>query len=134
MPSGTGPNPLAVLAGTEIYLCNKFTRLKQVPEAVDTVVAALSAIGVSAPDPSINPRREQLCDRIRDAAQAADVVIVYYTGHGIKPAGDEYYIITADSRTPLAQTESAFTPARWSSSSAAGTRRATWPPTSRRCC
>ena len=94
---------LLLAAGTETYdQSDEFAQLAQVPASLRTVVEALVRLGfAAASDPPgylLDPGTEQLRDeieRVRDAG--APVVVLYYTGHGERPEGDRYYVLTRDS-------------------------------------
>ena len=46
----------------------------------------------------LNPSLQRLKEAVRAAASAAPVVVVYYTGHGLKPERSPYYLVTSGAR------------------------------------
>ena len=90
-------------AGTETYdHSDEFARLTQVPASLRMVVEALAGLGFATvsgpPGYLLDPRTEQLRDEIERARDVgAPVVVLYYTGHGERPEGDRYYVLTHDS-------------------------------------
>jgi WD40 repeat protein len=98
-----GPADRTLLAaGTAAYDCSDFEALDQVPEALRSVVATLTGLGFSAvaenPGYAIDPTVDDLRAAVERAAAAAPVVVVYYTGHGIHPERDTYYLVTKQSQ------------------------------------
>ena len=49
----------------------------------------------------LDPSLQQLREAVRAAARAAPVVVIYYTGHGLQPEGDPYYLVTTETRPGL---------------------------------
>ncbi|MGI5399152.1 caspase family protein [Streptomyces sp. CA-135486] len=95
------PERVLLAAGTETYRASHlFQTLTKVPTALKTVVEALEERGVAAvshaPGYCIDPGREELCKAVQQAARAANVVIVYYTGHGLQPERGSYYLVLRD--------------------------------------
>ena len=80
--------------------------LKAVPRELQSVVASLTGLGyirAGTGDPGylINPSLQRLKDAVRAAASSAPVVVVYYTGHGVKPESGHFCLLTTDSRPRL---------------------------------
>ena len=105
MNSGAGSVDRALLAaGTESYRYGDLARLDRVPDALRCVMETLSALGYRPAAPGgaglpsylLDPGLQELKDAVRAAAAAAPVVVVYYTGHGMKPGKDLYYLVTAE--------------------------------------
>jgi hypothetical protein len=93
-------------AGTTSYLDAEFAPLTEVPESLHRVVQAASALNITPLTLKrdgylLDPGTEELKDALSSAAHAGSVVIVYYTGHGAKPDGGPYYLITTDSKPEL---------------------------------
>jgi hypothetical protein len=107
MNSAPGVRDRALLAaGTNTYrhgadFAEPLADLDGVPDALAWVVEALTGLGYrSAPTGAdkylLNPSLEQLREAVQEAAESAPVVVVYYTGHGMKPERKPYYLLTAD--------------------------------------
>ena len=104
-----GPTRRVLLAvGTKTYrhgadFAEPLADLDRVPDSLRMMVEALTALGY-APELEaargylLNPSMQQLRDAIRAAAESASVLVVYLTGHGIKPDGSLYYLLTEESR------------------------------------
>ncbi|MFF3214286.1 hypothetical protein ACFYYB_26920 [Streptomyces sp. NPDC002886] len=82
--------------GTATYK-DDFEDLPKVPWALRTVVEALRPLGYVTGDGQlgydVDLFRGELCDKLRLAAKAHQVVIIYYTGHGTAPDRDAYYLV-----------------------------------------
>ncbi|TQK44398.1 WD40 repeat protein [Streptomyces sp. SLBN-118] len=85
-----------VAMGTATYQ-EGFDDLPKVPWALRTVVEALQPLGYATigepPGYDVDLMRGDLCEKLRYAAHASEVVIVYYTGHGALPERDAYYLV-----------------------------------------
>ena len=115
--AGGAPRRVLLAAGTSEY-SNKddFPPLQKVPEAVATVIDLLTgwprepyeSIGQTRVAPSsvegrskmtpglLNPPLDDLKRRLKEAAATGDVVVVYYTGHGVHPAERPYFLTVKD--------------------------------------
>jgi WD40 repeat protein len=102
--SGDG---LALLAaGTKTYRHGKdlnVADLDRVPDALRWVVETLTGLGYESTVEGVdsyllNPSLQQLRAAVRAAAGSAPVVVVYYTGHGMKPEHSPYLLLTAGAR------------------------------------
>ncbi|MFF5491377.1 caspase family protein [Streptomyces virginiae] len=95
--------PLLVAFGTETYQ-DDFTDLPKVRSSLRTIVGALRDRGYDTigepPDDAVNLERDDMFRKLSSAAQAAEVVIVYYTGHGVVPPRGEYSLILHDTVKP----------------------------------
>lgn len=87
-------------AGTASYECADFKPLDKVPESLRSVAGSLQEMGFTprAGGYRLNPTVKNLRDSLKDAADAAPVVVCYYTGHAAKPQGDIYYLVSKKSR------------------------------------
>ena len=89
-------------AGTASYDSPEFPALDRVPDSLRTVVEVLRDLGfttvLQAPGYRLDPARASLRAAVREAASAAPVVVVYYTGHGAELEGDTYYLVGKKSR------------------------------------
>jgi WD40 repeat protein/tetratricopeptide (TPR) repeat protein len=97
------PTERALLAaGTASYDCPDFPDLSTVPNALQDVVSVLEELGFAAvarsPGYHLDPVRRSLRAAVRQAAAAAPVVVVYYTGHGADVERGTYYLVSKDSR------------------------------------
>jgi WD domain, G-beta repeat len=101
-----GGGRVLLAAGTKTYRHGAdfgLENLERVPEALGWVVEALSGLGYE-PQPTgarkylLDPSLPELKAAVRAAAGAAPVVVVYYTGHGLKPDRRPYYLVTAGAR------------------------------------
>ncbi|MGW0885854.1 caspase family protein [Streptomyces sp. NPDC002671] len=74
-----------------------YERLEKVPDSLRTVVDALAELGITpiAPHPGyhLDLGLDELREQVEQAARAAPIVIVYYTGHGTRPSRGDYYLI-----------------------------------------
>jgi hypothetical protein len=80
--------------------------LDKVPDALGWVVEALTDLGYASEVAGsrgylLNPSLQRLKDAVRAAAGSAPVVVLYYTGHGLKPERSPYYLVTAGARPGL---------------------------------
>jgi WD40 repeat protein len=105
MSSGNWPDAgrrALLAAGTASYDCLEFPALGGVPESLGTVVEVLEELGLAtvarAPGYLLDPARVNLRAAVRTAAEAAPVVVVYYTGHGAELEGGTYYLVGKTSR------------------------------------
>ena len=106
-PLGAGRRVL-LAAGTKTYLhgadfAKPLATLDRVPYALRSIVETLTILGyavkaVMARDYLLNPSVQRLKKSVRAAARSAPVVVVYYTGHGLKPERSPYYLLTAESK------------------------------------
>jgi WD40 repeat protein len=93
-------------AGTKTYrhgadFAEPLADLDGIPEALGWVVETLTDLGyqpAGADRYLLDPSLQRLRQAVRAAAGAAPVVIVYYTGHGMKPDRSLYYLVTAAAR------------------------------------
>lgn len=114
-PDVRSPGRALLAAGTASYDSPDFTALDKVPDSLRTVVATLTGLGFSTvggvPGYQVNPVLADLRAAVRQAATAAPVVVMYYTGHGAHPELDTYYLVSQSSQpqdfsgTALAATE-----------------------------
>lgn len=98
-------------AGTKTYIhgadfIEPLPTLDGIPAALQSVVETLTTLGYAAETMEeqgylLNPNVQRLKDAVRAAAVSAPVVVVYYTGHGIKPERNPYYLLTTESRPGL---------------------------------
>ena len=93
---------LLVAGGTETYRSGKFARLEQVPASLQTVAQALAELGFATltgePGYLLDPELAELRKAIRAAAEAAPVAVIYYTGHGVMPDRNPFYLLTVGSQ------------------------------------
>jgi hypothetical protein len=96
-----GPDRVLLAAGTAAYDHPGFEALDKVPASLRTIVESLTGLGYTAvadaPGYKINPKLKSLRAAVREAGRAAPVVVVYYTGHGVRPERDTYYLVTRKS-------------------------------------
>jgi WD40 repeat protein len=92
-------------AGTKTYQYGALQNLDTVPDALGWVVETLTEFDFGytshVSDPPgylLDPNLQQLKDAVRAAAESAPVVVLYYTGHGLKPERRPYYLVTAGAR------------------------------------
>ena len=102
--AGSGGRAL-LAAGTETYryLAEPLAKLDQVPDALRRVLRVLTGLGYKSTlsgvqEYLLNPGLQQLKKAVREAAGLAPVVVVYYTGHGLKPERSPYYLLTAETK------------------------------------
>jgi hypothetical protein len=114
MPSGRRPGATKralLAAGTASYDYPGFEALSEVPDALRSVVEVLSILGFAVvaqgPGYQLNPTRTSLRAAVRKAADAAPVVVLYYTGHGVDLERDTYYLVGKKSQ-PVSLSESAL--------------------------
>ena len=98
----SGPAERALLAaGTASYDSSAFPALEKVPVALRTVVGALKQFGFTtvarSPGYRLDPAPASLRNAVREAAGAAPVVVVYYTGHGAELERGTYYLVSKKS-------------------------------------
>jgi hypothetical protein len=105
MSSANRPDPAKralLAAGTASYDSPHFPALDKVPDALRAVVGALKELGfanvVRAPGYSLDPAMTSLRTAVRKAADAAPVVVLYYTGHGADLERDTYYLVSKKSQ------------------------------------
>ena len=88
-------------AGTATYDYADFAALDMIPEALQAVVDTLRGLGFAAiaepPGYRVDLPAASLRAAVRQAATAAPVVVVYYTGHGAYPERDDYFLVSKDS-------------------------------------
>jgi hypothetical protein len=93
-------------AGTKTYQHGADFHLEDldgVESALGRVVETLTGLGYE-PEPTaarrylLNPSLQRLRQAVRAAAGSAPVVVVYYTGHGMKRDKDTDYLITTEAR------------------------------------
>ncbi|MEU9397668.1 AAA family ATPase [Streptomyces sp. NPDC048324] len=102
MPSSSPdrePRRILLAVGTANYVAGAEPR--DVAPSLRTVVDALAERGVpsmdSEPGYRLNADREEIAEAVRQAAMAADVVILYYVGHSHSPTGGRFYLLLHDS-------------------------------------
>ncbi|MCX4632872.1 caspase family protein [Streptomyces sp. NBC_01443] len=104
--------PLLVALGTETYQ-DGFTDLLEVRSSLRTVVEALQHLGYATAterlDDAVNLNRGDLLRKLSNAAYEAEVVIVYYTGHGSAPPRGLYHLILHDTKPPADESAVAAT-------------------------
>ena len=105
MSSADKPSPVEralLAAGTASYDCTDFPALDKVPEALREIVRALKELGFSTvaqyPGYHLDLAIQSLRRAVRQAAVAAPVVVVYYTGHGADLERGTYYLVSKESR------------------------------------
>jgi hypothetical protein len=102
-------------AGTGSYDSSEFGSLDKVPDSLRVVVTTLAGLGFAtvgaAPGYQLDPALTDFRASVREAANSAPVVVLYYTGHGVHPELDTYYLVGRASQprdfsgTALAATE-----------------------------
>ena len=103
-PAAQPDRRVLLAAGTESYRYGDLAGLRGVPGALGCVVETLTALGYRSAAPGgadvpsylLDPGLTELKDAVRAAAEAAPVVVVYYTGHGLKAERSPYYLVTAE--------------------------------------
>jgi hypothetical protein len=103
-----GGGRVLLAAGTQSYrygehFAEPLANLDQVESALGWVVEALTGLGY---EPAATGARRFLLDpsphwlrrAVRAVARSAPVVVVYYTGHGMKPDRSPYYLVTAEAK------------------------------------
>jgi hypothetical protein len=108
IPSGASGQRVLLAAGTKTYrygadFAEHLTDLNQVPDALRCIAETLTGLGYESGLPGarkylINPSLQRLKGAVRTAASSAPVVVVYYTGHGLKPDRSPYYLVTTGAR------------------------------------
>ena len=112
MNSAAEPGERVLLAaGTQNYQHGAdfdppLENLNRVGDALRSVVQTLTGLGYqSTPEGArkylLNPSLRRLKKAVRAASESAPVVVVYYTGHGIKPDRSPYYLVTTGARPDL---------------------------------
>ena len=104
---GSGVRVL-LAAGTKTYrygadFAEHLANLNQVPDTLRCIVETLIDVGyesrlTGARKYLLNPSLQRLKEAVRAAACSAPVVVVYYTGHGLKPERSPYYLVTTGAR------------------------------------
>ena len=105
--AGSGRRVL-LAAGTKTYrygadFPEPLEDLGRVPDALRWVVETLTGLGyeselTGARKYLLNPSLQRLREAVRSAAGSATVVVVYYTGHGLKPERSPYYLVTTGAK------------------------------------
>ena len=95
-------------AGTKTYRYRQdfdppLDNLKVVRESLRRVVDTLTGLGYRSEQAGalkylLDPSPRDLMRAVRAAASSGLTVVLYYTGHGIKPDQDTYWLITTDAR------------------------------------
>ena len=104
MSSAAGSGSRVLLAaGTKTYrygadFVEPLAELDGVPDALRRVVKTLTSLGYKPKGSEsreylLNPGLQRLKEAVRTAAGSAPVVVVYYTGHGLKPERSPYYLV-----------------------------------------
>jgi hypothetical protein len=104
-----GEGRVLVAVGTRTYrygadFKERLENLDRVPDALRWVMETLTGLGYESSKPTgahkylLNPSLQQLREAVRAAAGSGPVVLVYYTGHGLKREEDPYYLITTETR------------------------------------
>ncbi|GGY05759.1 WD40 repeat domain-containing protein [Streptomyces hiroshimensis] len=74
----------------------------KVPWALSKVVEALRPLGYATvsgpPGYDVDLLRGDLCEKLREAAHAGEILMVYYTGHGVVRARDFYHLVLHDTQ------------------------------------
>ena len=97
---------LLVAAGTAKYTKLHKSDLKQVSEEINRVVKALKPFKYKRclAHLSLNPRSDQLRDQLpswaKEKVSNGDVVVFYYSAHGVRD-DERYYLLTHDSKEGL---------------------------------
>ena len=98
------PTPSRVLlaAGTATYESSRFAALDAVEASLQAVVGSLSGLGYTPlpkqPGYLLDPDLDHLRNAVRAAGRIADIVVVYYIGHGAQPEHDTYYLVLRGSQ------------------------------------
>ena len=110
-PAQASGERVLLAAGTQIYrhgtdFEGRLEDLDRVPDALRWVVETLTGLGYQAESAGVHhylldPSLQQLREAVRAASRAAPVVVIYYTGHGLQPEGDPYYLVTTETRPGL---------------------------------
>src|SRR5690242_18079732 len=92
------PTRALLAVGTASYDSPDFPALPKVPESLKRVVDTLTGQGYvsisGSRGYSINPGLRSLRSMVREAVQAAPIVVVYYAGHAVIPERMPYYLVT----------------------------------------
>ncbi|KRA23301.1 hypothetical protein ASD65_01855 [Microbacterium sp. Root61] len=110
--AGGGSSRRFVVAGTSTYADTSWPQLNGVAESIDIVADALGRLGLrpdggkGAPGGRVlNAKIGALLRRIEHAARSADVVALYFTGHGHSASRIGYrLVLTNSTRKDLANT------------------------------
>ena len=110
-PARPSRERVLLAVGTKTYrhgadFSEPLATLDQVPISLRRVVETLTGLGYqtepgAADKYLLNPGLQQLREAVRAAAGGAPVVLIYYTGHGLKPEGNPYYLVTTETRPGL---------------------------------
>jgi hypothetical protein len=103
-----GGGRVLLAAGTKTYehgakFAEPLANLDGVESALGWVVEALTGLGYES-EPTgahkylLDPSLQRLKQAVHAAAGSAPVVVVYYTGHGMKPELRPYYLLTAEAK------------------------------------
>jgi len=96
------PSRALLAAGTASYEWSDFGNLSMVPTSLRAIVGTLTDLGFASvagsPGYSIDPTPGELRSAVRQAAATAPVVVFYYTGHGVHPERDSYYLVNRKSQ------------------------------------
>ena len=97
------PSHRALLAvGTATYDHPDFAALHKVPKALAAIVETLMSLGfdtvTETPGYTIDPTVTRLRSEISMTASAAPIAVIYYTGHGVRPERDTYYLVSKHSQ------------------------------------
>jgi DNA-binding beta-propeller fold protein YncE len=102
MGASEPPGRALLAAGTAVYDWPDFGNLEKVPASLHAIVDALTGLGFStvieSPGYRVDPAPGELRAAVRQAAAAAPIVVLYYTGHGILPERDGYYLVNRRTR------------------------------------
>ena len=88
------PRHCALVIGNGAYHGSHMGRLKHAPTDARAVADALRRLGFSVQE-SIDAGTAEIhaaLDRFRAAARAADLALVYYSGHGLEVSGRSYFV------------------------------------------
>ena len=104
--AAAGRGRVLLAAGTKTYRHGAdlhLADLDQIPDALQCVVETLTGLGYKselggARKYLLDPSLHQLKQAVRAAAESAPVVVVYYTGHGMKPERSPYLLLTAEAK------------------------------------
>ena len=96
------PGRVLLAAGTWSYTSAAYEALDQVPSVLQKVVETLRDLDyttvIEAPGYMVDPKMKSFRVNARRAAEAAPIVVVYYTGHGARPDRDTYYLVGKQSQ------------------------------------
>jgi WD40 repeat protein len=107
-PAARSGERALLAAGTKTYrhgaeFAEPLANLDRVPDALRWVVETLTGFGYQSTVEGtrkylLNPSLQRLKEAVQGAAESAPVVVVYYTGHGLKPDRSPYYLVTAGAK------------------------------------